>query len=152
KAKGEEKNMARTQKWVLWLLVAGLVCGLSINLQAQLTNATITGTAKDESGAVMPGVSIGAKNVGTGSNRSAVTDDQGRYTLPELPVGDYEVQAELSGFQTVVRSGIKLTIGREAVVDFTLKVGEISDKLTVTGDAPLVETTQATLSALVDDK
>lgn len=136
-------------------LVAALMAGMMVatsGLQAQVTSGAISGIAKDETGAVMPGVSVTATQVETGLLRTVVSDDQGRYKIPELPVGEYTVQAELSGFQTTVRSGIKLTIGREAVVDLALKVGEISDKLVVTGDAPLVETTQATLASLVDDK
>ncbi|MBI4465096.1 MAG: TonB-dependent receptor, partial [Acidobacteria bacterium] len=76
----------------------------------------------------------------------------GRYRAPNLALGPYEVQAELAGFQTGVRSGIKLTVGREAIVDFTLKVGEISERITVVGEAPLVDTTTASVSALVDEK
>lgn len=118
---------------------------------AQNTTGTILGTVKDESGGILPGVSVTAKNVDTGISRTAVTDDGGRFNAPNLPLGEYRVEAELSGFQTAVRTGVKLTLGREADLEFTLKVGEMTEKITVTGDAPLVETRQAALSDLVSE-
>ena len=129
---------------VVWLIILS-----SATVSAQ-TLATISGTVKDESGAVLPGVSVEVKNVETGLTRTLVTDDQGRYAAPNLPLGRYQVQGELAGFQVAVRSGIVLTVGREAVVDLALKVGEMTEKVTVTGEAPLVETTRADLTDLVD--
>ncbi|MBI2822636.1 MAG: TonB-dependent receptor [Acidobacteria bacterium] len=116
------------------------------------TTATISGTVKDETGAVLPGVTVVAENSDTGYSLTTITSDAGNYTVPNLPLGNYRVRAELEGFNTVVHTGIKLTVGREAVVDFALKVGEISEQVTVTGEAPLVETRQATLADLVDDR
>lgn len=119
---------------------------------AQVTTATILGTVKDTTGAVIPGASIAIKNLDTGMTRTLVTDDQGRYHAPNLSLGNYEVQASLAGFQTEVRSGVVLTVGREAVVDFTLKVGEITEKVMVLGEAPLVETTKSGIAGLVESK
>ena len=72
-------------------------------------------------------------NADTSLTRTLVTDANGRYTAPDLPPGPYEVKATLPGFSTVVRSGIRLTVGRDAVVDLTLKLGQISDQITVIG-------------------
>ncbi|MBI4456647.1 MAG: TonB-dependent receptor [Acidobacteria bacterium] len=116
------------------------------------TTATITGTVKDDTGAVLPGVSVVLKHVDTGRTRTVVTDDAGRYSAPNLELGNYELQAELTGFQTAVRSGIKLSVGQEAVLDFVMKVGQISERVVVSGEAPLVQTTSSTLTGLVDDK
>lgn len=116
------------------------------------SGSSISGVVKDESGAVLPGVSIEVRNVGTGLSRSVVTDDEGRYRVPELLPGAYEVQASLEGFQSLVRGGINLTVGRQAIVDIALKVGAISEKVTVTGEAPLVETASSALSGLVDEQ
>src|SRR5215470_17877978 len=132
------------------LITVIFLCGHPAS--AQVSTATIAGVVQDASGAVIPGVSIAAKNVETGVTRTATTDEGGRYTVPELTLGDYEVQAQLPGFQTEVRSGITLSVGRAAVVNFALKVGQISDKVTITGEAPLVESTTATLSSLVDER
>ncbi|MBI4483564.1 MAG: TonB-dependent receptor [Acidobacteria bacterium] len=117
---------------------------------AQATRATISGVVKDKTGAVLPGVSVTVKNMDTGIARTTLTDDQGRYRLSQLAVGNYEVQAELSGFQTGGRRGIVLTVGREAVVDFTLEIGEMSEKVMVTGEAPLIDTASAEIGGLVE--
>ncbi|MBI4482472.1 MAG: TonB-dependent receptor [Acidobacteria bacterium] len=117
---------------------------------AQVTTATISGTVRDETGAVLPGVSVTVKNLDTGLARTLTTDEQGRYRAPQLTVGHYQVQAELPGFQVGTRSGITLTVGREAVVDVTLKVGELSEQVTVTGEAPLVDTSTAEIGGLVE--
>lgn len=121
-------------------------------LPGQVTSATIFGTVRDESGAVIPGVSISARHLETGLARNAVSDDSGRYRIPLLDPGNYEVQAELSGFQTAVRAGIRLEVGGSAVIDLSLRVGAITDKVVVQGEAPLVETTSTALASLVDDK
>src|SRR6266571_6366593 len=113
---------------------------------AQLTTGTISGTVTDSTGAVVPGVNVTLKSVEKGINRTVKTDEGGRYRAPELALGSYEITAEAPGFETVVRSGITLTVGREAVVDFTLQVGTITDKITVTGEAPLVQTANATVA------
>ena len=117
---------------------------------AQVTTATILGTVSDETGAVLPGVEITVLNQDTGLTRNVISDDRGSYRAVLLPVGPYEVRAELPGFQTTVRSGLSLTVGREAVVNIELLVGEITEQVFVTGEASLVETTQSTVSDLVD--
>ena len=119
---------------------------------AQVTTGTITGTVKDSAGAVLPGVSIKLTNTDTGASRTVIADELGRYNAPQLPLGGYEISAELPGFQTAVRRGVTLTIGREAVVDFALQVGSVSQEVTVNAEAALVSTTNANLSYLVDDK
>ena len=112
-----------------------------------MTTATIAGVVQDASGAVIPGVSVTTRNVDTGITRTVTTDEGGRYTLPDLTVGNYEVEAQLPGFQTEVRSGITLSVGRSAVINFALKVGQLSDKVTITEEAPLVESTTAAMTA-----
>ena len=134
------------------VLLISLILLSGITVSAQVTTATIAGVVQDASGAVIPGVSITAKNVETGVTRTATTDGGGRYTVPELTLGDYEVEAQLPGFQTEVRSGITLTVGRSAVVNFALKVGQLSDKVTITEEAPLVESTTSAMSSLVDER
>src|SRR5262249_14417926 len=119
-------------------------------LAAQTTTATILGVVKDESGAVIPGVEITVKQIETGVTHDAISSDTGTYRVPGLPPGNYQVQAALAGFQGSVRSGITLTLGREAVVDFSLRVGNVEELVNVTGEAPLIETTSATVSGVVD--
>src|SRR5213592_2077210 len=134
------------------VLLISLIFLSGIAVSAQVTTATIAGVVQDASGAVIPGVSITAKNVETGVTRTATSDGGGRYTVPELTLGDYEVEAQLAGFQTEVRSGITLTVGRVAVVNFALMVGQLSDKVSITAEAPLVESTTSAMSSLVDER
>lgn len=119
---------------------------------AQVTTGTISGIVKDSTGAVVPGAALSAKNTNTGITRTTTTDASGRYRVPELMVGDYEVTAAASGFQTAERTGITMTVGREAVVDFTLQVGAVAEKITVSGEAPIVETSNATVANLVNER
>ncbi len=126
--------------------------GLPITAVAQTTTAAVSGTAADDSKAVMPGVTITVTNVETGIARSVVTDGGGRFRVTDLTPGDYEVQGILSGFQTAIRRGIRLTVGREAVIELLLKVGDISEQVVVTGEAPLVNTTSGGLGEVVDSK
>ena len=118
-------------------------------LLAQGTSASISGTVTDETGGIIPGVTVMLTNLDQGTSRSVVSDDEGRYRAPQLVVGTYEVKGELVGFQTSVRSGIDLNVGRSAVVNLTMSVGSISEQVTVTGEASLVDTTESSLSGLV---
>jgi hypothetical protein len=120
--------------------------------KAQETTATISGTVKDESGAVIPGASVQVNNVATGVSRTVQSDVQGRYTVPQLAPGMYEVASSSSGFQTFVRSGIELTVGRHAVVDMILQIGAVTQRVEVTGEVSLVNTTTAATSGLIGDK
>ncbi len=124
----------------------------SAHLEAQAVRATIFGTVKDSSGATMPGVTIEARNTGTGVTETVVTNEQGRFTLPDLPLGMYDVQASLAGFQTVVRKGLTLTVGSQNVVDFSLPVGALEETVTVAGESPLVDTTSAAVATRIEQK
>ena len=135
----------------IFSLLLGLVF-LSPMTLAQVNTGTISGVVRDATGAVVPGAAVAVNNRDTGISRSVVTDAQGRYHAPNLSLGNYEVQAQMAGFQTEVRSGILLNVGREAAVDFTLRVGDITQSVEVTGEAPLVDTTSAAVSGLVDTK
>src|SRR2546425_6616761 len=131
------------------LLISVILGGL---VSAQVSTGTISGVVQDPSGAAIPGVMVTVRNVDTGTARTLTTDAGGRYTAPDLTLGNYEVQAQQSGFQTEVRSGITLTVGREAVVNLALKVGQVSEKVTITEAAPLVESTTSAMSSLVDQR
>ena len=119
---------------------------------AQVTTGSISGTVKDSGGAVLPGVSIKLTNTDTGVTRVVIADEVGRYNAPQLSLGGYEIAAELPGFQTALRRGVTLTIGREAVVDFALQVGSVAQEVTVNAEAAMVATSNANLSYLVDEK
>ena len=114
--------------------------------------ATISGSVADSSGAAVPGATIEMKNVETDVTQSVKSDGQGRYSVPQLSIGGYEVKASSAGFQTVIHKGITLSVGSENVVDFILPVGESQQTVSVTGDISQVETTSSAISNLVDQK
>jgi hypothetical protein len=128
--------------------LAGLLSAAALG---QATSAAISGTVADESGGILPGVEVTVTNTDRGTTRNTISDDEGRYSVPELQLGSYQVEAALTGFQTAVRAGITLTVGRHAVVDLVLSIGEITERVVVTGEAPTVDTTSSTISGLVDE-
>lgn len=129
---------------LLVLLVVGSLFG-------QGAGGTISGRIEDQSGAVLPGASVTVKNLDTSVSRTSITDEAGRYYAPNLSLGQYEVRVEMPGFSTAVRSGIHLTVGREAVVNLQMRVGQVSEDITVTGEAPLIETTSASTGGLINE-
>src|SRR5713226_7334924 len=109
----------------LALATALLVGVADPRLPAQGTIGSILGTVTDATGSVVPGATVTARNTGTGAVQLTTSDSQGRYRIPALPVGDYEIQTELMGFQTVLHTGIRLSAGADVVVDFRLPIGQI---------------------------
>src|SRR5439155_2322166 len=132
-------------------IVALIALGTGLVL-AQTSTATILGTVKDASGALVPGVSITVKHTESGLTRSVVSGERGSYTVPLLLVGRYEITTTMPGFKQVVRSGINLVVGQEAVVDLTLEVGAPAEQVTVNEEAPLVNTTTASTSGLITEQ
>jgi hypothetical protein len=118
-------------------------------LHAQVATGTILGNVKDTSGAEVPGALVTATNVDTQFSRSATTDLAGQYTLRLLPLGNYRVEVTLDGFKNFTQTGIVLEVGRNARVDATIEPGAIAETVTVVGDAPLIESTSASLSRTV---
>jgi len=106
---------------------------------------------RDATGAVIPGVTVTARHIESGLTRTAVSSETGGYNLQLLPVGAYEITTELPGFKQAVRRGINLVVGQQAVVDLTLEVGAAAELVTVTGEAPIVNTTLASTSGLVNE-
>src|SRR5512145_2535986 len=118
---------------------------------AQATGS-IAGIVTDPSGGVLPGVTVEVTNTATNQVRTATTGADGYYSLPLLQPGRYDVKATLSGFRTFLRQGITVAVETTARVDLQLAVGAIEESLTVSSEAPLVETTNATLGIVVDEK
>ena len=116
---------------------------------AQATGA-ITGVVTDQSGAVMPGVTVEAANTATGQVRNTVSGGDGFYTLPLLQPGRYNVKATLTGFKPVVREGVDVSVGDTSRADIKLTVGGLEESVTVAADTPLVETSHATLGITID--
>jgi len=121
-------------------------------LYAQQTTGIISGVVSDETGGVLPGVEVTARNTGTEATRTVISDDEGRYRLLQLAPGDYELRAELTGFQTAILQDISLSIAQGAVVSVTLRVGAISEQVVVSAEVSLVDTQSATVASLVDSQ
>src|SRR5437867_4565481 len=119
---------------------------------AQTSTATILGTVKDTSGALVPGVSITVKHTESGLMRTVVSGERGAYTVPLLPVGAYEITTTMPGFKQLVRSGINVVVEQEAVVDLTLEVGAPAEQITVSEEAPLVNTTTSSTSGVITEQ
>src|SRR6478735_8535998 len=114
---------------------------LSVSVMAAAQDASITGRVADESGAVMPGVTVTATSPALQvPSVVAVTDEKGEYRLTPLPIGTYQIDYGLSGFQTIRRDGIRLTVGFSARIDVQLKVGSLEETITVSGASPVVDT------------
>ena len=135
------------RKWILSVAVLAAVGIFGGTAYAQ--NAQITGTLKDQSGGVLPGVTVTAKNEATGLARTAVTEGDGSYRLPALPPGSYTISAELSGFNTETRPELVLVIDQTAIIDFTMKPAALSETVTVAAEAPIVDTTKSDVSTSV---
>src|SRR5437773_1106044 len=127
------------------VLAGGLVFG-------QNFSAAISGSVRDNTGAVIPGTTVIAKHTETGLTRTVQTSEEGNYTMPSLPVGAYEVTAEKPGFKQQIRRGITLVVAQQAVVNLTLDIGGLEDKITVTEEIPVVNTTLNSVSGLINQQ
>ena len=118
----------------------------------QTNTAEIFGVVRDAQGGVLPGVTIVARQVESGVRVERVTDDQGRYRFPSLVVGTYTVTGELAGFKRVVHAAITLALGAQVQLDLALDVGGIAEEVTVTGGAPLLQTANAEISDVIENR
>src|ERR1051325_2341619 len=116
---------------------------------AAQTTGIVTGRVLDSSGGILSGAKVSARHVDTGFTRAAATLPDGSYVLREMPAGAYEIRAEHPGFQPLVRKGVLLALAETLVIDLALQVGPIEQEITVTADAPPVNTSTAELSYLV---
>ena len=138
------KKLAFTSFFIL--LCAGFVLG-------QATSASVSGTITDQNGAVVPGASITIKDTDTGRERKIQTNESGSYRAVGLSPGNYEVRIEHQGFKAELRTGLKLTVAEDAVLDVQLAVSGVQEavQVNVAGVAE-VETSNSTMSGLVDEK
>ena len=118
---------------------------------AQATGS-LSGLVTDDSGAVMPGVTVTVTSAATTQARTVVTGPDGFYSVPLLPPGRFQVKATLAGFKTVIRDAITVEVESTSRVDLKLPVGAVEENVTVSNDAPLVETSSATLGVVIEQK
>jgi len=145
---------ARTRFMRLRLLVAlcTLLAGWLLNIEtglAQTTNGSFRGTVTDQSGGAAPGAKLRITNAGTGVSLDAVANPSGEYVVPNVPPGVYNIRVSLAGFETLDTQGVTLLVNQTATLDFTLKPGSVNQEVTVTGEAPLANTTDATVGTVI---
>jgi hypothetical protein len=131
------------------LVLAFAVAAAIAPLYAQTDTGKIDGRVFDEQKAGMPGVTITAKHVATGHVRTATSGSTGSYHFEAMEVGIWDITAEIQGFSTQVHKGITVQVNSPVTVDFTMKVGNLSETVVVTGEAPLVQTTKSDVGQVI---
>jgi hypothetical protein len=144
-------SRGRASRRVLLAALSLVVFGVNTTF-AQYNTAEISGTVRDAQGGALAGVTIAAKNSGSGLTVQRVSDDAGRFFVPALPVGEYTITAELSGFRPFVQQGLMLQVGQKIQLSIALQIGQLSDAVTVTGVAPLLQTANAEVSEVIDNR
>src|SRR5687767_2989898 len=133
------------------IATASLIVVLSYSgLFAQAT-AQISGTARDQTGAVLPGVEVTATQTETSIARTTITNETGAYVLPNLAIGPYRLEASLRGFRTYVQTGIVLQVNSSPVVNVALEVGQVTEQVEVQANAALVETRSSSVGQVVEN-
>jgi hypothetical protein len=132
-----------------WALVCVFI--LAMPLSAQETRGNISGTVKDPSG-VIPGATVQIKSTDTGATQQLVTNGSGYFEAPLMQPGNYQITVEMTGFKRVVQGGIVLGVSQQLNIPFTLELGTINETITVTGEAPLIDTSSVSSSQTFDSK
>ena len=123
-----------------------LSLALSVSASGQAVSE-LNGTIVDSSQALLPGVTVTMTEETTGFSRTLESNDRGRFVAIAVTPGRYTIKAELSGFQTQTRSGVTISVGQAVTLNFTMPVGQLTDQVVVTGEAPLIEPTQTQIGA-----
>lgn len=142
----------RIPRCLLALAVVATGMAGHVLAQTRATGADLTGTVVDQSRAVLPGVTVTATNNDTGISRSAVTDHEGRYAILALPPGTYRVRAELDGFNPHARPDVQLALGAAVDLPVTLTIAGATDQVTVTADAPAVDSQKTAIATAVSQR
>lgn len=137
-------------KKVCWLLVAMVAISVAVPASAQQTTGMITGLVLDPQGMAVPGATITATNAETGLSRTDVSDIEGLYHLNAMPVGSYDLVAELPGFTRVERKNIAVDVSQATNLNLTLRLAQVAETITVVGETPLISTTSSSVGQIVD--
>jgi hypothetical protein len=134
---------------ICWL--CGLIAFTAITLRAQ--TASISGTISDATGAGVPEATVNAKNVATGATRTAITDNSGTYSIPNMAVGQYDVSVEKQGFSTLHFQSVQITVAQNLTLNGSLAVGAVTESVNVAGSSvPAINLEDAQLSNVVDER
>lgn len=132
------------------VLILFMFC--AINVYGQTGSSNITGTVRDTTGSVVPGATVTAKNEATGITSNQTTTDSGVYAFSSLPVGLYTISVEKQGFKTLQKTNNALEVGTPLTVDIALEVGQVSETVTVQGGTEQLQTANATMGNVVEQK
>ena len=128
-----------------------LLCALPAVAAAQTNTGQISGVVRDAQGGVLPGAAVVATHVESGGTVERLTDEQGRYHLPSLRLGTHVITVELAGFRRLLRSGVVVQLGQTLALDFSLEVGGLAEEVRVTVDVPLLQSTNAEISDVIEN-
>src|SRR5271169_3697108 len=140
---------SRLSVWIVVVVMAVFLLPHAFG-HATLSFAQLSGTVEDTSGRIVVGASVSARNLGTNQSYAATTNSSGYYVVPNLPPGQYELTVQATGFGKSVETGFTLTVGQTATLDVTLKVAGVGESVTVTTEAPPVETSRTEISQVID--
>ncbi len=138
------------RKIIQTMIALVAVVALSAPVLAQQTTGTVTGRITDAQQAAVPGVTVTATNTATGFSRSDVTTSEGLYRIAALPVGTYDIKAELQGFKATEHKGVAIVVASSIELPLTLEVGSMSESVSVTAEAPLINKTESSVGGVVD--
>jgi hypothetical protein len=133
-------------------LVCSLVAPASLVQAQAVANATVSGQVADQTGAAVVGAAVKMIETERGVTHEAASDSDGRYTLPNLPVGPYRLEVTMSGFKNFVQSGIVLQVGNSPTIDVKLQIGSVSENVEVVAGAAMVQTEQTSVSQVINQK
>jgi len=144
-------NVAGSKR--MWLHLAAIIAllfgmGAPLRLAAQAVGATLSGTASDQSGGVVPNAEVSIKNTATADTRTVSTNADGIYSAPNLQPGVYDATFTAAGFSKLVQTGLTLTVGATQILNVTMQVGQSSQTVEVTAEAPVINLTNAEIGAL----
>jgi len=137
---------------LLFMLLLMSFCTWPLAVSAQQETATITGSVKDQSGAIVPKATVTVTNTQTNISVKTEADDTGFYTIPSLRPGEYSVTAESAGFQKINRTGVTLQVAQVARIDLTLKAGQLTETVEVVAATPLLDTQTSSRGLVIDEK
>src|SRR5258706_3442802 len=141
-----------TRRIAVHLVLAVLFYAMTCRSLSAQSTAQVSGTVKDQSGAVLPGVEVTATQTATGAKRSTVTNETGNYVLASLPIGPYVLEASLPGFKAYQQTGLVLQVDASPTINVVLQVGEVSQQISVEANTALVETRTTAIGQVVTNQ
>ena len=126
------------------VLIAVLVAIATTSFAQPAQTGTVSGDVKDDTGGALPGVTVTLTSQDRGFSRTTVTDENGRFVFPAVPIGPYSLTSTLQGFETAIATDNQVEVDKTTIVPVTMKIGALTDTIQVIGDTPIVDPTTVT--------